>query len=582
MSNSGSVRSGASLRRGGGGGRDRSSNSSNRSSGGSSRNSPPKVPSDHPRAMVPPQNDLEELEFKLQESVNVEFFKPPHEFYTTHFVIDVLGAQLNKNNDEQTTTTNPEELRQHNPAYKALKQQQQVVEQAIEHMAIAHCADLNASVVHVGRVSRQFQSAVQKVQSLQSQVQTIQETLGTSNNTNTSIVTTSNGTTTTTTSAAHAAAMSLRELWLKKLECEAILSLLEKMNVVRHSPAEFDALVQRGKCRIGAAVNVLSEAFEIAFDSEVTYVAALQTISQQITNRKQIANSIIWESLEQVLYLRTGNGTMEQLQQQQQHSNQVSKQVSSGATAASVESKLTRISTSGMKNPFLVRGMKFMDEDPDWDAQSLDTVTSASSLFSKDSTVSSGISNKGNPTSSTPTRIPTRMMIPLNILEAELDLEQDERRCLVPTSTGTTRDWDYSRLPQYQDSVLALRILTECLKKLGRLDDVERTLHENLESELRRLAQTEQARTFMRLERGIVRRSSNRRQDLKDFRRHLRGLLSSFGCVMLRLSHLAQILRHVIVSTISELRLNKRGRAPKGRASYVGVVVGALDGANDD
>jgi hypothetical protein len=562
MSNSGSLRSGGSLRRGAGG-RDHSSNSSNRSSGSGSRNSPPKEPSDHQLQQVP-QNDLQELEFKLQESVNVEFFKPPHEFYTAHFVIDVLGAQLKNTNDEQTTTTttttnNPEELRQHNPAYKALKQQQQVVEQAIEHVAIVHCADLNASVVHVGRVSRQFQSAVQKVQSLQSQVQTIQETLGTSNNTNTSIVNTSNG---TTTSAAHAAAMSLRELWLKKLECEAILSLLEKMNVVRHSPAEFDALVQRGKCRIGAAVNVLSKAFEIAFDSEVTYVAALQTISQQITNRKQIANSIIWESLEQVLYLRTGNGTMEQQQQQQQ-------QVSSGATVASVESKLTRISTSGMKNPFLVRGMKFMDENPDWDAQSLDTVTSASSLFSKDSTVSSMSNNKGNPTS-TPTRIPTRMMIPLNILEAELDLEQDERRCLVPTSTSTTRDWDYSRLPQYQDSVLALRILTECLKKLGRLDDVERTLHENLESELRKLAQTEQARTFMRLERGIVRRSSNRRQDLKDFRRHLRGLLSSFGCVMLRLSHLAQILRHVIVSTKSEPRVDKRGELCRGGGRGLG------------
>ena len=85
--------------------------------------------------------------------------------------------------DETTTTTNPDEIRQHNPAYKALKQQQQVVEQAIEHVAIVHCADLNQSVVHVGRVSRQFQTAVSKVQSLQKQVHNVQETLGTSNTT---------------------------------------------------------------------------------------------------------------------------------------------------------------------------------------------------------------------------------------------------------------------------------------------------------------------------------------------------------------------------------------------------------------
>ena len=52
---------------------------------------------------------------------------------------------------------------------------------------------------------------------------------------NTSTNTSLNGN--ATTSAAHAAAMSLRELWLKKLECQAILSLLENMNIVRHAPS---------------------------------------------------------------------------------------------------------------------------------------------------------------------------------------------------------------------------------------------------------------------------------------------------------------------------------------------------------
>ena len=41
-----------------------------------------------------------------------------------------------------------------NPACEALKGQQQVVEEAIEHLAMIHCADLNGSVVQVGRVAR--------------------------------------------------------------------------------------------------------------------------------------------------------------------------------------------------------------------------------------------------------------------------------------------------------------------------------------------------------------------------------------------------------------------------------------------
>ena len=33
-----------------------------------------------------------------------------------------------------------------NPAYRALKQQYDTVEEAIEHLALIHCADLNGSV----------------------------------------------------------------------------------------------------------------------------------------------------------------------------------------------------------------------------------------------------------------------------------------------------------------------------------------------------------------------------------------------------------------------------------------------------
>ena len=95
------------------------------------------------------------------------------------------------------------------------------------------------------------------------------------------------------------------------------------------------------------------------------------------------------------------------------------------------------------------------------------------------------------------------------------------------------------------------------MAKLQRIDDVERTLNETLGQELRKLAQKEQAKTIARLERHVNapgqrrrRRFYHKNHDLREFRRHLTGLLSSFGCVMIRirLSHLAQIFRHRIVS----------------------------------
>ena len=46
---------------------------------------------------------------------------------------------------------------------------------------LIHCADLNGSVVQVGRVSRQFHDAIIQVRQLRQQVKEIQETLGAGN-----------------------------------------------------------------------------------------------------------------------------------------------------------------------------------------------------------------------------------------------------------------------------------------------------------------------------------------------------------------------------------------------------------------
>ena len=144
-----------------------------------------------------------------------------------------------------------------------------------------------------------------------------------------------------------------------------------------------------------------------------------------------------------------------------------------------------------------------------------------------------------------------------------MDLEQDERRCLedsalsgigVTSSKRQSLATRFNTRPRYADHVMALRILVESLARLKRLDDIERYLKEGMEQEIRKIAQREQARTYARLEklRGKKSRRSARgsaaHHDLKEFRRHLTGLLSAFGCVMIRLSHLAQIVRHRIVS----------------------------------
>ena len=102
-------------------------------------------------------------------------------------------------------------------------------------------------------------------------------------------------------------AMSLRHLWMKKLECEATLSLLDKLDVIRAAPARFDQLTT-APCRIGAAVLTVSQALQTMFSDDVAQVQALHKIMEQLMMRKQKAEEIIWDTLQDVIYLRTGNG----------------------------------------------------------------------------------------------------------------------------------------------------------------------------------------------------------------------------------------------------------------------------------
>lgn len=213
--------------------------------------------------------DLQQWENRLSSEVDEDLFDDPKHFDTLHRVIDVLGLQLI---DDAATTHSGRSgvgsVLGNNPAYRDLQRQQDVVEEAIEHMAMAYCTELNGSVIRVGQVARRFNEAVSTVRTLRRQVRDIQDTIGSGNPNEPSIRNKSSR------SEAAANAMSLRELWLKKLECESVLSLLNKLDIIRAAPSRFDRLIQP-PCRIGAAVLCLSQALATMFSDDVAQVRAM-------------------------------------------------------------------------------------------------------------------------------------------------------------------------------------------------------------------------------------------------------------------------------------------------------------------
>lgn len=361
---------------------------------------------------------------------------------------------------------------------------------------------------------------------------------------------------------AGASARSLRELWLKKLECEAVLSLLRKLEIIRRAPGGFDSLIRPvdgGPCRIGAGVVVLSEALLVMFSDDVAQVQAFDRIMEQLMTRKQRAEEILWGTLTDVLYRHGDMLSREEVKRRRERMER---------RARAMEAAAARGEGGG-------GGMSTIAEDSDEDDSNSWAHTANS--FEDDASTRGG-STAGGSAANTATlgneagssvnisSAQFRRMVGRAILESEIDLEGDELRCLEePAVWGSHSNTTHlpasylypeQALPKYSDPVLALRILVDCLTKLKRLDDVEQYLSEDLNREIRRVAEREQAKTFARLERRRGRAAGGEESDeegdnMKVFRFHLNNLLKAFGGIMTRYLHLAQILRHKIVSRMS-------------------------------
>lgn len=227
--------------------------------------------------------DLSKWEDRLTSEVDDDLFDDPRRFQTLQRVIDVLGLQLI---DDAATVQSGAggpggTALDDNPAYRDLQRQQVVVEEAIEHMSMMYCADLNGSVIQVGQVARRFNEAVSTVRSLRRQVRDIQETIGAT--TGDPLRPNVKG---SAAREAAANAMSLRELWLKKLECESILSLLNKLDIIRAAPSRFDYLIQP-PCRIGAAVLCLSQALATMFSDDVAQVRRSEDEAEKVLHTRR-------------------------------------------------------------------------------------------------------------------------------------------------------------------------------------------------------------------------------------------------------------------------------------------------------
>ena len=146
---------------------------------GGNRRAEPARNNDPSASVDRPEHDpmLDHHERRLHSDVDADFFHDPSHFRALSRVISIIGAEIGSHGGNITAGssigTNFERL----PQYQSMQHQQRVVEEAIEHMAVRHCADLNSSVAAVGRMSRQFDEAKSRVRNLRRQVRDVKDSL---------------------------------------------------------------------------------------------------------------------------------------------------------------------------------------------------------------------------------------------------------------------------------------------------------------------------------------------------------------------------------------------------------------------
>ena len=247
-----------------------------------------------------------ELENTLTASLSSDFFEPCETFTSLHKVIDVLAAanDVSPSSPPSSQSSSPLNLSlQSNPAYKALKQKQQIVQKSISHVTNTHYNDLNISLVAMKKVTSQFDDVKKDVGRLVDQVGDVQKMLDNTFEVESSSSSNNNNNNNHQQQQQHAS-QSLKELYNKKMEAEYVLQILQKLEKLRSFPGRFDALIANHQ--LFTAVHQISSSLELCFSADVVKVQALSKVTEEIIKRKQQGDNHLVQSIHDVLYLRTG------------------------------------------------------------------------------------------------------------------------------------------------------------------------------------------------------------------------------------------------------------------------------------
>ncbi len=216
------------------------------------------------------------LDENLGDSVESHYFNEPRDFRSLVEVLNVLGTA-----EAMVDTTNNNDLLsvlKDNPAYSKLLNQQKAVYSAIEQVVMYQHGGLNSTVETMTDVLKAYSHGRSDVQELRRSLAETQEVL----------------------TAKKSGQMSMKDLWLKKIEAEQSLKLLRDVELLRDVSPVINRMAHRRK--YFSAVKKLNHSISIMFSDDMVGVSGLSQVRQNLMDIKSHLLEEIVVELQNVIF----------------------------------------------------------------------------------------------------------------------------------------------------------------------------------------------------------------------------------------------------------------------------------------
>ncbi len=224
-----------------------------------------------------------QLDDRLGKGIEGQYFFEPKEFRSLIVVLEVLGNKIEEleggsgGHDDSDLVAS---LREKNPLYNRLLEQRKLCHEVIEGVVTFQHGGLNNSIDTMSDVILEYNKGREDIKVLKESLSEIKSVL----------------------MSKKSGQISLKELWMKKIEAEESLRILKDLESLKDTKVKISRLFQQKK--YFNAVITLNKSFELMFSEDLIDVTGVGQVRDDLMEMKEVLlDNVVNELKDVVLYI---------------------------------------------------------------------------------------------------------------------------------------------------------------------------------------------------------------------------------------------------------------------------------------